>query len=72
MEKFKVSILSQYLRLSLHIQNLESFVANAERFSRLLTAEQILLKKQLECMRALAAVYRERLRIHNISYHEKG
>lgn len=72
MEKFKVSILSQFLKLQLHIQNLSGFMTNKDRFNRLNTAEQILLCKQLEAMKALAAIYRERLRIHNINYNEKG
>lgn len=67
-----MSILSQFLKLQLHIQNLSGFLANKERFSRLKTAEQILLCKQLDAMKALAAIYRERLRIHNIDYNEKG
>lgn len=63
MEKFKINLLNQQSRVAAHEQNLRRFI-ESERFQRISFREQQLLKKQLESLSALNAVYKERLKIH--------
>lgn len=65
MEKFKINLLNQQSKVAAHERNLRRFM-EGERFQRVSFQEQQLLKKQLESLSALNAVYRQRLEIHGL------
>lgn len=65
MEKFKINLLNQQARIDAHLRNLERFTRD-DRCKDVSFAEQQLIRKQIEAMRALNDVYRERLRLHGI------
>lgn len=65
MEKFKINLLNQQSKVAAHERNLRRFM-ESERFQRVSFQEQQLLKRQLESLSVLNAVYRQRLKIHGL------
>lgn len=66
MKPFELRLAEHHARNARHLKNLNNFVMDPARFSRLSQEEQELIKVQIEEMQRLDAVLRQRMLLHQI------
>lgn len=66
MKPFELRLAEHHARNARHLKNLQNFVQDPARFSRLPEEEQELIKVQIEEMERLDAVLRRRMQLHQI------
>ena len=66
MKPFELRLAELHSRNSRHLRNLENFMADKARLSRISKEEQTLLEHQVSLMHSLETVLESRMIIHNI------
>lgn len=66
MKAFELRLAEHHARNSRHLKNLENFVRDESRFSKISNQEQELILIQISHMHALQTVLESRMILHNI------